>query len=147
MTDPPLRLADFNRLAPDDAVAVVRPCFEVERWWTTVVDSRPYVDLESLLEVARRSARPLTRRELELALAAYLGLPVDDWRPVDEVARLETEESAAELRERVAEDSRSYLVRFGRPVGRTRDAALEIETTAVALRQIGLLALTRKLAA
>ena len=166
----PVRLRIFNRLGRDDAVALVKPCFEVERWWSSVVDARPCRDLETLLEVARTAAQPLTRRELELALAAYLGLRVDDWLPVDDAPSLETGESAAQLRERIAEDSRVYLARFGRPfVTRTAGrsvpgvadqlrrlahdattesgAATESGATAAALRQIALLALVRRVAA
>lgn len=158
----PLQVAAFNRLTRAAAIELVRSCFTVERWWSALVDARPYADLEALLGVARCAADPLTRDELDLALAGYLGVRVDDWLPVSDTARSGAEESAAVLRERIYEDARTYLTRFGRPLvirtaGRStfdvaahlqrrlgHDAATEDRVRAAALRQIGLLALVRR---
>lgn len=48
----PLRLAEFNKLTRDEAIALVRSCLAVDRWSIAVVDGRPYRDAESLVEAA-----------------------------------------------------------------------------------------------
>ena len=51
-------LTEFNVADRGDAVALVRPCLDIERWVAAVVDGRPYPDLKALHAVA---ARPPTR--------------------------------------------------------------------------------------
>jgi 2-oxo-4-hydroxy-4-carboxy-5-ureidoimidazoline decarboxylase len=156
-------LADFNRLDRDRAVELVRPCLGVERWWTAVVDGRPYPDLESLLEVARDAAYPLTALELEAALTQHLTARTPDplshfraFTPADLADRL----PSARLARRFGGDLEQYERRFGRPfiiraAGRStaeiadqlhtrlrNDVDTETKMVATQLRQIALHKLT-----
>src|SRR5215213_7614878 len=66
-----LRLEEFNALEREAALEVLRPCLDVERWLTEVVDGRPYASLSDLETAARKAADPLTAEEVEGALAHH----------------------------------------------------------------------------
>jgi 2-oxo-4-hydroxy-4-carboxy-5-ureidoimidazoline decarboxylase len=53
------------------AAELLRPCLDVDRWVTTVVEGRPYQSLEDLFAAARAAAHPFTGAELEAALVHH----------------------------------------------------------------------------
>lgn len=158
----------FNGLSRGDAVALLRPCLDVQRWWTTLVDHRPYLDEEGLLEVARDAAYPLNGVELEAALHHHLATRPVHWLPLEPSAPGESavegvpsNSSASEVGAKIDQ----YQQRFGRPfvvrtAGRTLDdiatqldRRLEHQTDdedrniARELRQIALLHLSSRIGA
>lgn len=64
-------LAEFNRLPAEDARTVLRPCLDVDRWIEAVVAARPFADLDSALNSARRDASPLSGDEIEAAMSHH----------------------------------------------------------------------------
>ena len=66
-----LRLEEFNALEREAAMEVLRPCLDVGRWLTEVVDGRPYASLGDLETAARQAADPLSAEEVEGALAHH----------------------------------------------------------------------------
>lgn len=47
-------------------------CLDVPRWIDAIVEQAPYASLDDLLDVARAAADPLTREEIERALAHHV---------------------------------------------------------------------------
>lgn len=64
-------IAAFNAASPQEAAAVLRPCLDVDRWITDVVAGRPYADPAALIAAAQEAAQPLTRAEVDGALAHH----------------------------------------------------------------------------
>ena len=64
-------IADFNAAPPHEAAQVLRPCLDVERWVAQLVDGRPYADADALVAAAQEAAQPLTRAEVDGALAHH----------------------------------------------------------------------------
>ena len=64
-------IADFNAASPHEAAQVLRPCLDVERWVAQLVDGRPYADADALVAAAQEAAQPLTRAEVDGALAHH----------------------------------------------------------------------------
>jgi 2-oxo-4-hydroxy-4-carboxy-5-ureidoimidazoline decarboxylase len=161
-----LALGAFNHLNGDAAATLVQPCFDVERWWTAVVDSRPYLDLNGLLEVARDAAYPLTSTELDVALAHHLATRANDWLPPSRAltpAGVAERLPSARLTSKLIGDLEVYERRFGHPFvirstghsiagiadqlhARLRnDLNAEEKMVASQLRQIALLQLTQRI--
>lgn len=164
-TSLPARRAAFNEMTRDDAIQLVQPCLAVERWWTALVDGRPYPYGESLFATARSAASPMTSPELAAAVAHHL-------RTYSAAALLDTRHSthlpagelapAAVIR-RLDEGLHRYQQRFGRPfilrtAGRstadityqlearlTHDLGTEDQRVASELRQIAVLALAHRI--
>jgi 2-oxo-4-hydroxy-4-carboxy-5-ureidoimidazoline decarboxylase len=122
------RLVDFNRLDQHLTADLVRPCLAVRRWWTAVVDQRPYPDLESLLEVARDAAFPLTSAELEAALTHHLATRPADWLPQARSTRTGVRAGLPSVRlvYHLACDVEQYERRFGRPFVTASRSTVEI---------------------
>lgn len=152
----PVRLSVFNQLSRDEAFDLVRPCLEVSRWQTMVVDGRPYAEEESLLEVARDAAHPLTPEELQTALTHHVTTRPVRWLP-------HPHSLPPGKARRLALELDQYQIQFGHPfvirtAGRssaiiaaqlhdrlTNDVDTEDQVTATQLRQIALLTLTRQI--
>ena len=64
-------IADFNAASPEAAAETLRPCLDVDRWITQIVADRPYADTTALVAAAQDAARPLTRAEVDGALAHH----------------------------------------------------------------------------
>jgi 2-oxo-4-hydroxy-4-carboxy-5-ureidoimidazoline decarboxylase len=113
-----LRLEEFNDLDREGAMAVLRPCLDVDRWLAEVADGRPYRGLDDLEAAARRAADPLTAEEVEGALAHHprIGRPAAGSSAEATLSRSEqaglqpSEEAAA----RLEAGNRAYEQRFGR---------------------------------
>ena len=114
----PSRLDEFNRLSDEAVAELLRPCLDVERWVATIVEQRPYSNVEALLKVAREAADPLTGSELEAALAHHprIGQRAAGGSPEAALSRSEQAglERGADLEQRLATGNEAYEKRFGR---------------------------------
>lgn len=64
-------LTEFNEASRPSAVAVLRPCVDVQRWCEQIADARPFASKDALMGAARRAASPFTNEEVEEALAQH----------------------------------------------------------------------------
>ncbi|CAI3797139.1 2-oxo-4-hydroxy-4-carboxy-5-ureidoimidazoline decarboxylase [Pseudarthrobacter sp. MM222] len=129
-----MQLEQFNDADLADAVASLRPCLDIQRWIDEVADSRPYSDVDSLLNAARRAANPFSPAELEAALAHHprigeraAGTSAEARLSAAEQAGLGAEDLA--VAEALADGNRAYEQKFGqvfliRAAGRSREEIL-----------------------
>lgn len=156
-------LTEFNVAERDAAVALVRPCLDIERWVQAVVDGRPYPDSEALVRVAETAADPFTDEELTAALLHHPRIGERASGASAEASLSRSEQSGVsaddEVQRMLAAGNRAYEQRFGhvfliRAAGRSsseilaaledrlgNDAATEKSIMADQLRQIALLRL------
>ncbi|MEI5584654.1 MULTISPECIES: 2-oxo-4-hydroxy-4-carboxy-5-ureidoimidazoline decarboxylase [unclassified Agromyces] len=114
-----MTLDEFNRAGRDEAIALLRPCLDVERWCAALADARPYHSVDALVAAAEAAASPFTSAEIEGALAHH---PRIGERPAGqgaEAAMSRAEQSGvdasdAEVAAALAEGNRAYEERFGR---------------------------------
>ncbi|MBS0571374.1 MAG: 2-oxo-4-hydroxy-4-carboxy-5-ureidoimidazoline decarboxylase [Proteobacteria bacterium] len=66
-----MRIVQFNRANRAEAIAAVRPCLDIPRWFEVIVDARPFASLDALLDLARRAAEPFTQSEIDAALTHH----------------------------------------------------------------------------
>ena len=66
-----MQISTFNDAPRDAAIAIVRPCLDIPRWIDAVVEARPYADIDAVLRHARNAAEPLTKAEIDGALAHH----------------------------------------------------------------------------
>ncbi len=66
-----MRIEDFNTATRDDAIAAIRPCMDIARWIESIVDVRPFADVDAVLQHARVAAEPFTQAEIDGALAHH----------------------------------------------------------------------------
>lgn len=64
-------LDEFNVLPAQSAADALAPCLDVPRWIDEIVAGRPYADAAALIAAAERAADPLTRAEVDAALAHH----------------------------------------------------------------------------
>ena len=64
-------ILDFDRASREEAVAVLRPCLDIQRWIDEIVEGRPYTTVEGLLDQARSVADPFDADEVAQALAHH----------------------------------------------------------------------------
>ena len=111
-------MREFNALDDAAAAALLRPCLDVDRWVTEVVQGRPYASPDDLFATARAAADPFTAAELEAALAHHprIGERADGGSA--EAALSRSEQAGLTLDDDVqrelAEGNRAYEKRFGR---------------------------------
>jgi 2-oxo-4-hydroxy-4-carboxy-5-ureidoimidazoline decarboxylase len=156
-------LTEFNVAERDAAVALVRPCLDIERWVAAVVDGRPYPDRNALLAVAESAADPFTDEELAAALKHHPRIGERASGASAEASLSRSEQSGVsaddEVQRKLAEGNQAYEQRFGhvfliRAAGRSsaeiltalearldNDAATEKSIMTDQLRQIALLRL------
>ncbi|MCU1520552.1 MAG: decarboxylase, partial [Arthrobacter sp.] len=125
---------EFNEADRTDVVASLRPCLDIERWINEVADSRPYPDLDALLDAGRQAADPFTADELEAALAHHPRIG-ERAAGTSTAARLSTAEQAGlgaespAIAQALADGNRVYEAKFGqvfliRAAGRSREEIL-----------------------
>ncbi|WP_309132146.1 2-oxo-4-hydroxy-4-carboxy-5-ureidoimidazoline decarboxylase [Brevibacterium sp.] len=112
-------LDEFNRLPADEAHEVLRPCLDVERWIDGVVAGRPYADVESIVESARRSADPLRDEEIAQALSHHPRIGERAQGDSAEAKLSKTEQAGlgamdGSVQERLAAGNAAYEERFDR---------------------------------
>lgn len=66
-----MHIETFNTASRDDAIAAIKPCLDIARWIDVIVDARPYVDVDALLQHARSAAEPFMQAEIDAALAHH----------------------------------------------------------------------------
>ena len=112
------RLTAFNALEADEAAKLLRPCLDVERWVSTVVDGRPYGSVDDLFDTARAAAHPLTGAEVEAALSHHprIGEQADGASTEAHLSRSEQASLSlgGDVQAQLAEGNRAYEERFGR---------------------------------
>jgi OHCU decarboxylase len=114
-----MTLDAFNGADRDEAIAMLRPCLDIERWCTEIADARPFGSVEELVAWAEVAAAPFTAAEVEGALAHH---PRIGERPAGssaEAAMSRAEQSGvdpadAEVAAALAAGNRAYEERFGR---------------------------------
>ncbi|WP_173921478.1 2-oxo-4-hydroxy-4-carboxy-5-ureidoimidazoline decarboxylase [Agromyces sp. Marseille-P2726] len=114
-----MRLDEFNDADWEDAVEMLRPCVDVQRWCEEVADGRPYASVDDLVGAAGDAAAPFTADEVEAALAHH---PRIGERPAGddvEAAMSRREQSGVDPTDAataaaLAEGNRAYEARFGR---------------------------------
>jgi 2-oxo-4-hydroxy-4-carboxy-5-ureidoimidazoline decarboxylase len=66
-----MHIETFNAASRDDAIAAIKPCLDIARWIDAIVDARPYVGIDALLQHARSAAELFTQTEIDGALAHH----------------------------------------------------------------------------
>ncbi|GAA3602546.1 2-oxo-4-hydroxy-4-carboxy-5-ureidoimidazoline decarboxylase [Microlunatus ginsengisoli] len=127
-------LAEFNAAEQPAAVALVRPCLDVDRWIDAVVDGRPYGDVAALVDVAQTAADPFTDAELDSALRHHPRIGERAGGASAEANHSRSEQSGVsaddDVQRRLAEGNRAYEERFGhvfliRAAGRSGEEILD----------------------
>lgn len=113
-----IRLREFNALDDAAAAALLRPCLDSDRWVTEIVQGRPYPRADDLVATARAAANPLTRAEVEAALAHHPRIG-EQARSCSAEAGLSRSEQAGlalddDVQQQLTEGNRAYETRFGR---------------------------------
>lgn len=114
-----MALDAFNGADRDEAIAMLRPCLDIERWCAELADGRPYGSIDELVARAETAASPFTPAEVEGALAQH---PRIGERPAGggaEAAMSRTEQAGvdptdAEVAAALGAGNRAYEERFGR---------------------------------
>ena len=113
-----MNLTDFNSAPVDSAREWVRPCADIDRWIEAIVRSRPYGDLDALLQTANTSALPFTSEELTTALAHHPRIGDRAAGGSSEARMSRTEQSHVSTDEdtarRLSEGNAAYEERFDR---------------------------------
>jgi 2-oxo-4-hydroxy-4-carboxy-5-ureidoimidazoline decarboxylase len=113
-----VRLEEFNAVEREAALEVLRPCLDVQRWLTEVVDGRPYASLSDLETAARKAADPLTAEEVESALAHHPRIGERAAGSSAEATLSRTEQAGLQTSDDVLAQleagNRAYEERFGR---------------------------------
>jgi 2-oxo-4-hydroxy-4-carboxy-5-ureidoimidazoline decarboxylase len=161
----PVRLDEFNRLNPEAAGDLMRPCLDIDRWISALVDHRPYRSIDDLMHTAQTAADPFTEEEVAGALAHHPRIGQRAEGGSAEAALSRSEQAGvtvdADVQRRLREGNEAYEDRFGRvflirAAGRSAEeilAALESRLTndegteraivADQLREIALLRLAK----
>ena len=159
----PLPLSEFNRLSPEAADQLLRPCLDIDRWVRTLVDQRPYASVEELTDTAGAAADPFTDEEVEAALAHHPRIGQRAEGASTEATLSRSEQAGLtvddDVQRRLRAGNEAYEERFGRvflirAAGRSaeeilaalenrlaNDEATEQAVVADQLRQIALLRL------
>lgn len=113
-----IALREFNQVDDGEAAALLRPCLDVDRWVTSIIDGRPYATADELFATARAAASPFTGAELEAALAHHPRIGERAGGGSTEASLSRSEQATLTLDEDVqrqlAEGNHTYEQRFGR---------------------------------
>jgi len=112
-------LEEFNGADRDAAIGFLRPCLDVDRWCTELVEGRPYASVDELVARAEVAASPLTRAEVDAALARHPRIGDRPSGAGAEAAMSRAEQAGvdpadAAVAAALAEGNRAYEARFGR---------------------------------
>ncbi len=114
-----MELAEFNALPAPEAAEIVAVWAAIPAWVDTLVDARPYANIDDLTDAAAAASRRWTRDDLDAALAHH---PRIGERPTTTGAEAEASRSeqasmtdaAADVTARIAAGNAAYEERFGR---------------------------------
>lgn len=112
-------IEEFNRLAPDAAARVVRPCAAVGSWVEQIVAGRPYAGFGEVLATADLAARTWSRSDVDEALADHprIGSAHDGAGPSASMSARDqqgVDPADTDLQSRLAAGNRAYEEQFGR---------------------------------
>lgn len=111
-------LESVNAAPAGELTRSLLACCDIEWWATAIADSRPYPDVDSLLDVADRTAREFTRADVDKALAAHPRIGERAAGDSTEAGWSRQEQSGvdseAATRDALLEGNRAYEERFGR---------------------------------
>ena len=114
-----MSLDAFNGADRDEAIAMLRPCLDIDRWCAELADGRPYGSVDEVVAWAEAAAAPFTTEEIEGALAHH---PRIGERPAGSgaeatMSRAEqagVDPADAEVAAALAAGNLAYEQRFGR---------------------------------
>ncbi|WP_222863253.1 2-oxo-4-hydroxy-4-carboxy-5-ureidoimidazoline decarboxylase [Agromyces mariniharenae] len=114
-----MSLDAFNEADREAAIAMLRPCLDIDRWCEQVADARPYGSVDELVAWAETAASPFTPAEVEGALAHHPRIGERPTGASAEAAMSRSEQSGvdpadAEVAAGLAAGNRAYEERFGR---------------------------------
>jgi OHCU decarboxylase len=114
-----MSLDAFNGADRDEAIALLRPCLDIERWCVELADGRPYASVDELVARAEDAAAPFTAAEIEGALAHHPRIGERPAGPSAEAAMSRAEQAGidpadAQVAAALAAGNRAYEERFGR---------------------------------
>ncbi|HKU32033.1 MAG TPA: 2-oxo-4-hydroxy-4-carboxy-5-ureidoimidazoline decarboxylase [Arthrobacter sp.] len=66
-----MQLDVFNSVDRADAIDVLRPCLDIQRWVENIADARPFNSVDTLLSFAGETAEPFTADEVAAAMAHH----------------------------------------------------------------------------
>jgi len=108
-----MTLRELNTADADAAARALLRCCGSTTWAARVAASRPFHDLDRLLEAADAAWRSLDRGDWLEAFAAHPRIgqqPTSAWASQEQAG---TAQAAAEVRDRLAAANREYEARFG----------------------------------
>ncbi|GAA4024926.1 2-oxo-4-hydroxy-4-carboxy-5-ureidoimidazoline decarboxylase [Arthrobacter methylotrophus] len=114
-----MQLEIFNNVDRADAIDVLRPCLDIQRWVEHIADARPFRSLDSLLDFARETAEPFTSDEVAAAMAHHPRIGERPKAHTTEAAMSRSEQAGVDpnddgLVRALAEGNRGYEAKFGR---------------------------------
>jgi 2-oxo-4-hydroxy-4-carboxy-5-ureidoimidazoline decarboxylase len=114
-----MQLDVFNSVDRADAVDVLRPCLDIQRWVEHIADARPFNDLDSLIDFARETAEPFTSDEVAAAMAHHPRIGERPKAQTTEAAMSRSEQAGVDPGDEdvvaaLAEGNREYEAKFGR---------------------------------
>lgn len=114
-----MRLDEFNEAGREAAIASLRPCLDIPRWYDELADGRPYDSVDDVVARAESAAGPFTADEIEAALAHHprIGERAGGEHTEATMSRAEqagVDPSDAAIAGALADGNRAYEQRFGR---------------------------------
>jgi len=114
-----MELAVFNTADRDEAIKTLTPCLDISRWVETIVDARPYANVDDLLGQAQRAAEPFTPAEVESAMAHHPRIGERPKAQTTEAAMSRSEQAGvdpgdSQTTAALAEGNRAYEEKFDR---------------------------------
>jgi 2-oxo-4-hydroxy-4-carboxy-5-ureidoimidazoline decarboxylase len=114
-----MQLEVFNSVDRADAIDVLRPCLDIQRWVEHIADARPFNDLNSLIDFAREAAEPFTSDEVAAALAHHPRIGERPKAQTTEAAMSRSEQAGVDPGDdgvvaALADGNREYEAKFGR---------------------------------
>ncbi|GAB3569818.1 2-oxo-4-hydroxy-4-carboxy-5-ureidoimidazoline decarboxylase [Arthrobacter alkaliphilus] len=114
-----MQLDVFNSVDRPDAIDVLRPCLDIQRWVEHIADARPFNSLDSLIDFARETAEPFTSDEVAAAMAHHPRIGERPKAQTTEAAMSRSEQAGVDPGDEdvvtaLAEGNRQYEAKFGR---------------------------------
>lgn len=114
-----MQLERFNSVDRAEAINVLRPCLDIQRWVEHIADARPFGSLDSLLGFARETAEPFTPEEVASAMAHHPRIGERPKAQTTEAAMSRSEQAGVNPGDdgvvtALAEGNREYEAKFGR---------------------------------